>query len=93
MQVMTDAIISRIISEANYVIETHATVRATAKIFQVSKSTVDHDLLHRLIKIQPELYTSVYSILQNNWNERGMRGGQATRQKYRRIWAYTRNKY
>lgn len=67
---------------AEYVIETGATVRATAARFGISKSTVHKDLTYKLKYINPCLYTSVKEILEINKSERHLRGGEATRKKY-----------
>ena len=67
---------------AEYVIETGATVRATAIRFGVSKSTVHKDLTLKLRYINPTMYKSVKEILQINKSERHLRGGEATRKKY-----------
>lgn len=67
---------------AEYVIETGATVRATASHFGVSKSTVHKDLTYKLKYINPGLYSAVKEILEINKSERHLRGGEATRKKY-----------
>jgi putative DeoR family transcriptional regulator (stage III sporulation protein D) len=67
---------------AEYVIETGATVRATAAHFGVSKSTVHKDLTYKLKYLNPGLYVSVKEILEKNKSERHIRGGEATRKKY-----------
>ena len=68
---------------AVYVIENRATVRAAAKKFGISKSTVHKDLSERLIHCNRALYTQVQQVLQTNKAERHIRGGMATRNKYR----------
>ena len=68
---------------AVYMIETGATVRTTAKRFQVSKSTVHKDLTERLPACNPSLYKQVRKILDQNREERHIRGGIATRRKYK----------
>lgn len=67
---------------AEYVIETGATVRATAHKFGISKSTVHKDLTYKLEKINPGLYSEVKNIFELNKSERHLRGGEATRKKY-----------
>ena len=67
---------------AEYVIETGATVRSTAKHFGISKSTVHKDLSQKLRHINPRLYSNVKEILDLNKSERHIRGGEATRRKY-----------
>ena len=79
---MREDIIDRIIEEANYIAETGATVRATAKIFSSSKSTVHKDVTERLREIDLNLYQKVKKVLEKNLSERHIRGGEATRIKY-----------
>lgn len=74
----------RAVELAVYVIETGATVRAAAKKFGISKSTVHKDLTWRLPKINPALYGQVRAVLDKNKKERHLRGGMATREKYKR---------
>lgn len=68
---------------AAYIIENKATVRAAAKKFGVSKSTVHKDLSERLAQYNRTLYLQVQEILQKNKAERHIRGGMATRKKYK----------
>ena len=68
---------------AVYMIETGASVRSAAKHFQISKSTVHKDLSQRLPKYDQSLYIQVRKILDQNKLERHIRGGLATRRKYR----------
>lgn len=72
----------RCINIANYIISNNATVRKTAKIFGISKSTVHKDVTQRLKKINNQTYLSVKKILEKNKEERHIRGGLATREKY-----------
>ena len=67
---------------AKYIIEHRATVRAAAKAFGVSKSTVHKDVTIRLRQLDRELFGQVRAVLQNNKDERHLRGGMATRHKY-----------
>lgn len=67
---------------ANYIIENKSTVRDAGKHFGVSKSTVHKDITVRLKKTNPVLYKSVREILDLNKQERHIRGGVATREKY-----------
>ena len=69
---------------AVYMIETGATVRAAAEKFGVSKSTVHKDLTMRLPHYNYSLYLQVRQILEKNKRERHIRGGMATRRKYKR---------
>ncbi len=66
-----------------YICETGATVRAAAKVFGVSKSTVHKDVTERLKKDDPGLYREVKAVLEKNKSERHIRGGLATRKKYK----------
>lgn len=70
---------------AVYIIENRATVRAAAKKFGISKSTVHKDLQDRLPQINPTLYQQVKEILEINKAQRHIRGGIATRKKYKGI--------
>ncbi|MDU2694966.1 MAG: sporulation transcriptional regulator SpoIIID, partial [Intestinibacter bartlettii] len=62
--------------------EKQSTVRQTAKVFGVSKSTVHKDVTERLEEIQPTLASEVKQILEKNKSERHIRGGMATKLKY-----------
>lgn len=79
---MRQDIVDRIIEEADYIIATGATVRATATIFHFSKSTVHKDVTERLRLIDKSLYRRVKRVLDKNLSERHIRGGEATRRKY-----------
>lgn len=68
---------------AEYIIENKATVRAAAKQFGISKSTVHKDLSERLERIDRDLYVKVKEIMDLNKAERHIRGGIATRKKYK----------
>lgn len=80
---MSESIEDRACEVAVYMIETGATVRAAASHFGISKSTVHKDLSQRLSKCNPSLYTKVRKILDRNKQERHIRGGLATRKKYK----------
>ena len=68
---------------ATYIIDTNATVRQAAKAFGVSKSTVHKDLSERLEIINKPLYRRVKKVLEKNKAERHIRGGIATKRKYK----------
>lgn len=68
---------------AVYIIENRTTVRAAAKKFGVSKSTVHKDLQDRLPQFDRGLYLRVKEILEENKAQRHIRGGLATRKKYK----------
>ena len=80
---MQPTIEERACALAVYIIETGATVRATAQHFGISKSTVHKDLQQRLCKCNPALYAQVRPVLELNKQERHIRGGLATRKKYK----------
>lgn len=69
---------------AVYMIETGGTVRSAAKAFGISKSTVHKDLSEKLPSISPLLYRQIRELLDRNKSERHLRGGMATRAKYRK---------
>ena len=79
---MKDYIEERVLELARYIIDTRSTVRAAAKKFRVSKSTVHKDVTERLLEINPGLASEVKDVLENNKAERHLRGGMATKQKY-----------
>ena len=68
---------------AVYIIENKSTVRAAAAQFGISKSTVHKDITERLVKVNPALYHQVRELLDLNKAERHIRGGLATRRKYK----------
>ena len=68
---------------AVYIIENKSTVRAAAAQFGISKSTVHKDITERLVKVNPALYRQVRELLDLNKAERHIRGGLATRRKYK----------
>ena len=81
---MPDTMEQRACELAVYIIETGATVRAAAQHFGISKSTVHKDLSQRLPQINKHLYEQVRRILEINKQERHIRGGMATRLKYKK---------
>nr|WP_156989651.1 sporulation transcriptional regulator SpoIIID [Caproicibacter fermentans] len=74
----------RAVELGEYIIRNRATVRSTAKKFGVSKSTVHKDVAQRLKTIDPQLYKKVKIILEFNKSQRHIRGGIATRLKYKK---------
>ena len=82
---MRENIKQRVIETAEYIIEHGVTVRAAAVVFDVSKSTVHSDMTVRLPKIDAESYKKVKKILGINLEERHVRGGESTKQKYRKM--------
>lgn len=81
---MLDDIHDRPRALAVYMIETGGTVRSCATHFGISKSTVHKDLTQRLRFIDPVLFRQIRQLLERNKSERHIRGGLATREKYRK---------
>lgn len=79
---MREDIDKRVSLEAEYIMSTHSTLRQTAKLFGVSKSTVHVDMSQRLKKINGKKYKKIEKILQINFAEKHIRGGKATKEKY-----------
>ena len=82
---MRNSIEQRACDLAAYILENNSTVRAAAAQFGVSKSTVHKDLTERLPRVNPELYRQARELLDRNKAERHIRGGLATRKKYRGV--------
>ena len=80
---LTEDLLTRARELAVYIIENRATIRQAAKHFGLSKSTVHKDLSERLPMANRALYLSVREILDQNRAERHIRGGLATRKKYK----------
>ena len=80
---MKGAVEERAIELGKYILENKATVRAAAKKFHISKSTVHKDVSDRLQTVNPQLYSEVRQVLEINKAQRHIRGGIATREKYR----------
>ena len=70
---------------ASYMLENESTVRAVAKKFGISKSTVHKDVTHNLKMVNAELYNKIHDLLEKNKQERHLRGGEATKQKFLKI--------
>ncbi|MCL6449953.1 MAG: sporulation transcriptional regulator SpoIIID [Acetobacteraceae bacterium] len=79
---MRDYIWRRVLEVSEHIVRTKATVRETARVFGVSKSTVHKDVTERLVRVNPLLARRVKRVLEFNKAERHIRGGLATRQKY-----------
>ncbi len=75
----------RAVMLGTYILENQTTVRAAAKKYGISKSTVHKDVSERLPYIQPELAEQVHAVLLKNKQERHIRGGMATKRKYARL--------
>lgn len=82
---MSYMVTQRAVILGEYILDTGSTVRATAKVFKISKSTVHKDVTERLSHDNPQLYRQVKAVLEKNKQERHIRGGMATRKKYKGI--------
>ena len=74
----------RTLLSAEHIIETKDTIRKTAKIFNLSKSTVHNDLSKRLKKIDKSKFDEVRIILNENFFDKHIRGGMATKRKFQK---------
>ena len=72
----------RTLEVARHISETQDTIRKTAKIFGLSKSTVHNDLSKRLQKVDKQMYENVQKILDHNFAEKHIRGGMSTKHKH-----------
>ena len=82
---MKDYIEDRVLEVAKYIRESEATIRKTASVFGVSKSTIHKDMTERLPKINAQIAEEAKNILDLNKAERHIRGGKATKMKYKTI--------
>ena len=73
---------TRVAEAAQYILKTGATVRACAEAFGVSKTTIHKDMRERLPGLDPAMARRVDRVLNKNREERHIRGGQATKEKY-----------
>lgn len=76
---------NRVILIADYIIKTKSTIRNTAKVFNISKSTVHKDIKEKLIKIDYNKYLEVSNIFKNHIEIRHILGGESTRKKYEKL--------
>lgn len=79
---MNKKIISRVIEEASYIIDTNKTIREVSIVFGVSKSTVHNDMRKKLLLLDSTLYQKVSSVLEYHTYIKHIRGGQATKDKF-----------
>ncbi len=79
---MKEEIRKRVLLEAEYIISTLSTLRQTATLFGVSKSTVHVDMSKRLKKLNEKKFKKITKILDINFSEKHIRGGLATKRKY-----------
>ena len=81
---MSKDIIKRVDDIANYIIKTKNTIRKTAKVFNVSKSTVHKDMKDRLKIIDEKKYIQIQKIMNQHIETRHIKGGESTRQLFLR---------
>ncbi len=82
---MKKEIINRVLEVSNYIINTKDTIRNTARVFKVSKSTIHKDISDRLIDIDYNKYLIIEDILKNHIEIRHILGGQSTKLKYEKL--------
>ena len=80
---MKNDIQKRVLKEANEVVSKGKTIREVAKHFNVSKSTVHKDLSERLLCLNNDISKNVHNVFEEHWNSKHLRGGSATRNKYK----------
>ena len=81
---MKEFIKKRVLDEANHILNTKDTIRKTADMFKISKSTVHNDLSKRLKDIDKNLSKSINEIFENHERTKHLRGGESTKAKYKR---------
>lgn len=79
---MKEDLIERVILVATHIYQTHDTIRKTATIYGLSKSTIHHDVSTKLKNIDFGLFLKVKKILDENFSQKHIRGGEATKHKY-----------
>lgn len=79
---MKEYIVARVYEHADYILNENCTVRSCGKKFSVSKSTVHKDVTERLEALNPQLAENVRNVLEINLEQRHLRGGTATKNKY-----------
>lgn len=82
---MIEDISLRVIEEGKYIIKENTTIRKCASHFGISKSTVHNDISIKLKELNPRLYSKVRIVIENNKKVRHIRGGLATKEKYKRL--------
>lgn len=84
MKVMQHELVERVKMEAEYIIKNNTTIRLTARRFKVSKTTVHKDVTERLFYIDRVMYKKVRKILDYNTSQKGIRGGNAMKKKFKK---------
>ncbi len=75
----------RTMQVAQHIVETEDTVRKTAEIYHLSKSTVHNDMATRLKKIDRQMFQKVQKVMRKNFAEKHIRGGKSTKEKYEKV--------
>lgn len=83
-RVMKEYIRKRVLDICDHILQSKHTVRQAAVVFGVSKSTVHKDMIERLPLINKRLAAKIRLVLEENKAERHIRGGEATRKKYKK---------
>ena len=84
-KLMSEEIVGRVMEATDIIIENpNATVRSIAQELGVSKSTIHKDLVDRLPQIDKVAFEQVKTILEDHWNTKHIKGGEATRKRYNR---------
>ena len=81
---MKKQIEERTVQIARYIVENNVTVRNAARVFGLSKSTIHKDMTDRLPQLHPQLSQEIRKVLELNKSLRHIRGGMATRDKYKK---------
>ena len=81
---MSKEIIKRVLSIAEHIINTKDTIRKTAKLFNISKSTVHKDIQERLNLLDKDMYIKVKKIMNEHIETRHLKGGESTKQLFLR---------
>ncbi len=76
---------TEIINLANYILDYKLTIRGAGKVFCIPKSTLHYNVTTKLKEIDYGLYFKLHKYLQNNFNEKHIRGGLATKKKYKKM--------
>ena len=79
---MKEDLVERVLVVSNHIYQTHDTIRKTAKIYGYSKSTIHNDVSNKLRLIDQSLYEKTKQVLENNFAQKHLRGGEATKRKY-----------
>ncbi|EGS9997854.1 stage III sporulation protein D [Clostridium perfringens] len=82
---MKQYIEDRVLNVADYIINNKATIRDTAKAFGVSKATIQKDVTIRIYELNPQKAIEVEKVLLFNKSQRHLRGGEATRRRYKSV--------